>query len=60
MVEEKSLNELRKERRKLANERNTQNSKNKSSFNPSKRNKDKDKIVDLSSKDSISPKGLYV
>jgi hypothetical protein len=54
------FNEARKARRKAANERNTQNAKSRVASDSKKRNADKDKLVDLSSKDQISPKGLYI
>jgi len=53
------FNEARKARRKLANERNLSKTKTRANLGSNKRNSDKDKIIDLSSKDSISPKGLY-
>jgi len=60
MADSASLNELRKARRRAVNERNTLKSKGKDESSAKKRNKEKDTLVDLSSKDAHSPKGLYV
>jgi len=55
---QKSLNEIRKERRRLQNLRNSQGT-SPEEFRAGKRNSMKEK-VDLASKDQKSPKGLYV
>jgi hypothetical protein len=60
MEQKNPFNEARKARRKLANERNLAKTKTRANIGSNRRNADKDKLVDLSSKDMISPKGLYI
>ena len=60
MEQKNPFNEARKARRKAQDERNTKNAKTRVNLGSKKKDADKEKIVDLSSKDNISPKGLYV
>ena len=53
------FNEARKERRRLINERNSKASSKKELSKAEKRDLKKEARIDLSAKDSISPKGLY-
>lgn len=54
------FSEASKNRRKAINARNSELTDKKKLSPAEKRNRSKDQIVDLSAKDSISPKGLYV
>jgi len=59
MEQKNPFSEASKERRRLLNERNSQSTKNKKLTSAEKRNKVKEGIIDLSTKDAHSPKGLY-
>jgi len=60
MDKKNPFSEASKERRRLLNQRNAELTKKKSLSRAEKRDRVKDQRVDLSSKDNISPKGLYV
>ena len=53
------FSEASKERRRLLNKRNSEATKNKTLSKAEKRNLSKDQLIDLTSKDAHSPKGLY-
>lgn len=59
MQKKNPFSEASKERRRLLNERNSQATKNKTLSKAEKRNLSKEQLVDLSTKDAHSPKGLY-
>lgn len=59
MEKKNPFSEASKERRKLLNQRNSQATKNKTLSKAEKRNLSKDQLIDLSTKDAHSPKGLY-
>ncbi len=59
MEKKNPFSEASKERRRLLNERNSQATKNKTLSKAEKRNLSKEQLVDLSTKDAHSPKGLY-
>ncbi|MFA5125620.1 MAG: hypothetical protein WC462_01280 [archaeon] len=60
MDKKNPFSEASKERRRLLNQRNSVATSKKKLSREEKRNRVKDQRVDLSAKDSISPKGLYV
>ena len=60
MEKKNPFSEASKQRRKLLNQRNAELTKKKSLSRAEKRDRVKDQRVDLSAKDNISPKGLYV
>ena len=59
MEKKNPFSEASKERRRLLNERNSSATKNKTLSKAEKRNLSKDQLIDLSTKDAHSPKGLY-
>jgi hypothetical protein len=59
MEKKNPFSEASKERRRLLNERNSKSTKNKKLTTAEKRNLSKDQLIDLSTKDAHSPKGLY-
>ena len=59
MEKKNPFSEASKERRRLLNERNSNATKNKTLSKAEKRNLSKEQLVDLSTKDAHSPKGLY-
>ncbi len=59
MEKKNPFSESSKERRRLLNERNSKSTKNKTLSKAEKRNLSKDQLIDLSTKDAHSPKGLY-
>ena len=59
MEKKNPFSEASKERRRLLNERNSNATKNKTLSKAEKRNLSKDQLIDLSTKDAHSPKGLY-
>jgi hypothetical protein len=60
MNKKNPFSEASKERRRLLNQRNSVATSKKRLSRAEKRNRVKDQRVDLSTKDNISPKGLYV
>ena len=59
MEKKNPFSEASKERRRLLNKRNSEATKNKTLSKAEKRNLSKDQLIDLTSKDAHSPKGLY-
>jgi hypothetical protein len=59
MEKKNPFSEASKERRRLLNERNSNATKNKTLSKAEKRNLSKEQLIDLSTKDAHSPKGLY-
>ncbi len=59
MEKKNPFSEASKERRRLLNERNSNDTKNKTLTKAQKRNLSKEQLIDLSTKDAHSPKGLY-
>ena len=59
MEKKNPFSEASKERRRLLNQRNSEATKNKTLSKAEKRNLSKEQLIDLTSKDAHSPKGLY-
>ena len=59
MEKKNPFSEASKERRRLLNKRNSNATKNKTLSKAEKRNLSKEQLIDLSTKDAHSPKGLY-
>ena len=60
MEQKNPFNEARKARRIAINARNSELTKKSSKGDAKKKDLDKEKRMDLASKDQISPKGLYI
>ena len=59
MEKKNPFSEASKERRRFLNQRNSEATKHKTLSKAEKRNLSKDQLIDLTSKDAHSPKGLY-